>query len=144
MPVVIVNRWAEVTQELLRARYEEFMKSNNLRLERLFFGYWKSLVLQQSQLAARSGPTKDKTYKMTDVFGYVKPAKPKLSEEEKMFVAQARQQVVDAQKADLLTENNEVAPPADGEHIDTKGRRRRLLGWQKDMDEVEEVLVGGV
>ncbi len=43
LPVVFVNNWQEVTEELLHTKLNEF-KSNTYNMDKLKFSYWKNLI----------------------------------------------------------------------------------------------------
>jgi len=47
LPVLIVNTWDEITEELLNAKYEEIqnkLKNNEYNMDKLYFDYWKNLI----------------------------------------------------------------------------------------------------
>jgi hypothetical protein len=45
LPVLIVHRWSEVTQDLLKNVSHDFRLRDDLNLEKLFFGYWRDLIM---------------------------------------------------------------------------------------------------
>jgi hypothetical protein len=44
LPVHIVHRWTEVTQDLLKNVSRDFRLRDDLKLEKLFFAYWRDLI----------------------------------------------------------------------------------------------------
>lgn len=50
LPVIIVNDWEEVTEDFLEKKFEE-ISNMKVDLSRLYFPYWRDLILKEASLA---------------------------------------------------------------------------------------------
>jgi hypothetical protein len=50
LPVVIVKSWTDVSDELLESKYREFVTSDSMRMEKLFFAWWRREIRLSQQL----------------------------------------------------------------------------------------------
>jgi hypothetical protein len=53
LPVIIVKEWSEVTPEFLSRKLEEF-EHMDLKLEKIYFPYWRDLILSESEKYKRA------------------------------------------------------------------------------------------
>ncbi len=60
LPVVLIKDWEEVTEELLKKKYQEFA-SKKFHMEKIFFDYWKFLVQKHKAKAKATFSSCEKT-----------------------------------------------------------------------------------
>lgn len=48
LPVIVIKDWSEVTEEFLAQKAEEFAHKE-MRMEKIYFPYWKNLILQEKE-----------------------------------------------------------------------------------------------
>lgn len=55
LPVVILNDWTELTESRLLEEWHRISQTV-FDIDRVFFSYWKNLILHQEELAKKSVP----------------------------------------------------------------------------------------
>jgi hypothetical protein len=51
LPVLIVGKWGDVDEAYLEKAYRQLLKRKDLQIERIFFVFWKNLILNMSYTA---------------------------------------------------------------------------------------------
>jgi hypothetical protein len=69
LPVLIVQEWTQISQNLLAYSYEKFIKNhNNYSFEKLYMKYWKNIIHSHKSdpKYAQYWPEYNTPFKLTD------------------------------------------------------------------------------